>query len=591
MKRLGKYELHEQLGRGGYGTVYHATDTVLEVERAVKVLHPALAADPVFIERFQKEAKTAAKLDHPNIVRVYDLDEVGGRFFLVMEYMPGGSLKDQISREGHLSLEDALRITEQIASALQYANARDLVHRDIKPGNILFDQDSIAKLSDFGFSKALSGSSSATLSLTGGVIGTPAYMAPEIWKRGESVSPTTDVYSLACVFYEMITGEVLFEAESPPEVMTLHVLEGPQFPESLPDSVPEGIQALLEKALAQEPGDRYQIAGDFIEALIKLGESQESLNHQVDDNVSAMIVEEPGSQKIIAWRTLIITILSAVIVGLIVLGIIWFFNNDGPKPPTTALVAQVSHTVTPEPDLANGYVKVIENLNQINYQVGNQSPSKATSGDQIPAGEDVRLWTISGNAKLGLSDGSVIVVDQNTTIWLSSITSDTNPNVKTRVTIERGNVLVLRGPVRMETKSDEFRAWSVGAVMGVRHQPAEGIFRVECFGPTGSCDVQGSSGIYELNSGQSIGFEGDSSSNTEPADYESWTGLGGPDIPQPSPTPTATLTSTPTPTLTSTPTPTLLAKTEKPEKDRDEPAVKEKPPKPEPDDPGQPPYP
>ena len=135
----------------------------------------------------------------------------------------------------------------------------------------------------------------------------------------------------------------------------------------------------------------------------------------------------------------------------------------------------------------------------------------------------------------------------------------------------------------METKSGEFRAWSVGAVMGVRHQPAEGIFRVECFGPTESCDVQGSSGIYELNSGQSIGFEGDSSSNTEPADYESWTGLGGPDIPQPSPTPTATLTSTPTPTL--------LAKTEKPEKDREEPDVNEKPPKPEPDDPEQPPYP
>jgi len=260
-------------------------------------------------------------------------------------------------------------------------------------------------------------------------------------------------------------------------------------------------------------------------------------------------------------------------------------SATGTSTPTTLRTGIASESEYT--NLGNkGYVKVIENLNQINYQVGNQSPSKATSGDQIPTGDDVRLWTISGNAKLGFSDGSVIVVDQNTTIWLSSITSDTNPDVKTRVTIERGNVLVLRGPVRMETRSGEFRAWSDGAVMGARYQPAWGIFRVECFGPTGNCEVQGASGFYELNAGQSMGFEGSSSGNTEPADYESWAGLGGPDMPQPTPTPTMTLTSTPT--STPTPTPNILVKPDKPDKDQDEP--KEKP-KPEPPDPPQPPYP
>ena len=300
MKRLGKYELLEQLGRGGYGTVYRALDTVLEVERAVKVLHPPLAADPHFIERFQKEAKTAAKLDHPNIVRVYDLDEVGGRYFLVMEYMPGGSLKDRISREGHLSLEDALRITEQIASALQYANDQDLVHRDIKPGNILFYQDGIAKLSDFGFSKALSGSSSATLSLTGGVIGTPAYMAPEVWEN-EPVGTFTDEYSLACVFYEAITGEVLFNTESAPAVIMRKHFKPLVLPEQWPEGVPGKISVVFETALAKDPQERFQDGLELIQAvkeLVRLEDVQETIK-QEEAKFRQVLVERNWAQAAI----------------------------------------------------------------------------------------------------------------------------------------------------------------------------------------------------------------------------------------------------------------------------------------------------
>ena len=274
MTNLGKYHLLEQFGRGGYGTVYRALDTVLEIERAVKILHPQLAADPVFIERFRREAKTAARLKHPNIVMVHDLDEDGGRYYLAMEFLPGSSLKDMLKDQGRLPFERALEILGQVAAALDYAHKQGLVHRDVKPSNILFDEDGTAKLSDFGFSKALSDASSASLSASGGMIGTPAYMAPEVWKRGESVSPSTDVYSLACVFYEMVTGEVLFEGESPPEVMTKHVLEGPQYPDEWPEGAPEKIQAVLEKALAQEPGDRYPNAGACVKALAELREPQ-----------------------------------------------------------------------------------------------------------------------------------------------------------------------------------------------------------------------------------------------------------------------------------------------------------------------------
>ena len=139
--KLGKYQLLKKLGRGGYGTVYRALDLVLEVERAVKVLHPALVADPTFIERFRREAKFAAQMKHPHIVPVYDLDEDQGRYFLAMEYLPGRSLKDLLTQEGPLPFTQALEITRQIADALDYIHGRDLVHRDVKPGNILFDEE------------------------------------------------------------------------------------------------------------------------------------------------------------------------------------------------------------------------------------------------------------------------------------------------------------------------------------------------------------------------------------------------------------------------------------------------------------------
>ena len=271
VQKLGKYELIEELGRGGYGTVYLARETVLDVERAVKVLHPALIADPEFIERFRREAKFAARIEHPHIVPVYELDEAEGSYFLVMKYMPGGTLKEYIANEGKLYFEHALEITRQIAEALDFAHSRpeQLIHRDVKPGNILFEADGNARLSDFGFAKALSGTRSASLSASGGMIGTPPYMAPEIW-RGKEVTPATDVYSLACMLFEMITGEVLFDGESPPEIMTRHVLDGPQLPERWAQGVPPGMDAVLREALARDIKERISNPGKFYHVLSKL---------------------------------------------------------------------------------------------------------------------------------------------------------------------------------------------------------------------------------------------------------------------------------------------------------------------------------
>ncbi len=266
MSTLGKYTLYESLGRGGYGTVYRAQEPVLQVVRAIKVLHQELLADPQFIERFRLEARTAARLEHPHIVPVYELSQDQGRYFLAMKYMPGGSLKELLEKDGRLAFTRALEITRQVASALEYAHKQGVVHRDVKPANILFDEDRSIRLSDFGFSRAMQASSSGSISASGGVIGTPQYIAPEIW-RGKPATPAADVYSLACVFIEMLTGQVLFNGDSPAEIMTRHILDGPQFPQAWPEGTPAHIEAVLAKALTSRPQERYAGPGEFMAAL------------------------------------------------------------------------------------------------------------------------------------------------------------------------------------------------------------------------------------------------------------------------------------------------------------------------------------
>ncbi|MBL7164678.1 MAG: serine/threonine protein kinase [Anaerolineales bacterium] len=264
--KLGKYLLHEELGRGGYGVVYRAMDTLLNVERAVKVLHPALVTDPDFIERFKREAQIAAKLEHPHIVPVYDLGDDQGRLFLAMKYMPGKSLKDALTLKGSLPFALALRITRQIASALNYAHEQGSVHRDIKPGNIIFDRAGNAYLNDLGFAKMFTEAQSTSLTASGGIVGTPAYIAPEIW-QGREVYPVTDLYSLACVFYEMVTGKVLFAGDSPVEIMAKHMQNRAELMELRSPEISDGLRAVLNKALARQPFERFRRIDDFIKAL------------------------------------------------------------------------------------------------------------------------------------------------------------------------------------------------------------------------------------------------------------------------------------------------------------------------------------
>ena len=258
LMKLGKYEILEELGRGGFGVVYKARDTVLDRIVAVKVLHPNLVNDLSFVSRFRNEAQLAAQLDHSNIVSVYDFGEYQGLYYIAMAYMPGGSLKDLLQKKGSLPEEEALTILRKVSDGLSYAHKKGIIHRDLKPGNILFDEEGQARISDLGFAKALHTDSSVSLSMSGGLVGTPAYMAPEVW-RGEPATLQTDIYSLGCILYEMLTGEVLFEGKTPAEVMTKHLIDGPIFNAQLSGSV----RQLIAKALATAPANRHGSIEEF----------------------------------------------------------------------------------------------------------------------------------------------------------------------------------------------------------------------------------------------------------------------------------------------------------------------------------------
>jgi len=262
MTQLGKYILHEEIGRGGFGIVYRATDTSLGRDVALKVLHPQLTIDPDFLEKFQNEARLVAALDSRDIVTVYELGEVDARTFIAMRLLPGGSLSERLKEGKPLPFDKACDIIRQVCAGLHQAHQKGLVHRDIKPGNILFDEKGNAVIGDFGLARAIQRLSD---SIRGsfGAVGTPAYRAPELWEGMPPADETTDIYSLGCVFAEMLSGQVLFDGETNNVIINKHLNHAP----SIPDGLPKEIVSVIKKALAKTQRDRYESTMTFSAAI------------------------------------------------------------------------------------------------------------------------------------------------------------------------------------------------------------------------------------------------------------------------------------------------------------------------------------
>jgi len=253
------YTLISELGKGGMATVYLAVQQNFGRKVALKIMSPALNADPTFSERFLREARIVAGLSHPNIVQVYDVGEFDNYHYIAMEYHPGGDLQERIAKG--LSVEDSVRIIEQIALALDYAHSKGYIHRDVKPDNVLFREDGSAVLTDFGIAKPTS-KNTRQMTQVGKVIGTPKYMSPE-QARGQELDARSDLYALGVMFYEMLVGEVPFDGEDPIAIGIKHIKDPvPTLPAEL-----AAFQEALETILAKSVEDRYQRGRDFVEAI------------------------------------------------------------------------------------------------------------------------------------------------------------------------------------------------------------------------------------------------------------------------------------------------------------------------------------
>jgi eukaryotic-like serine/threonine-protein kinase len=262
----GRYRLGSLLGVGGMARVYVASDRVLERQVAVKVLSPPYAQDPVFVERFRREARAAARLSHPNIVAVFDSGADAAQPYLVMEYVAGQSLAQLLASQGRLAPRRSVELAVQVCAALAAAHAQGLVHRDVKPANVLVDPDGQVKVADFGIVKA---SAATTLTGTGTVLGTAAYLSPE-QAQGGPVDARSDLYGLGCVLYELLCGTPPFGsgADSPPvAVATRHVSEPPEPPSARNPRVDLALDQVVLTALAKDPAQRYQSAVDMQDAL------------------------------------------------------------------------------------------------------------------------------------------------------------------------------------------------------------------------------------------------------------------------------------------------------------------------------------
>ena len=265
-EKIGRYEILAELGRGGMATVYQAHDPRFKRHVAIKVLPASFTGEPTFKARFEREAQTIAALEFPGIVPVYDFGEENEQPYLVMRYMQGGSLYAKL-REGALSLNESSQMITRLAGALDYMHARGIVHRDLKPANILFDQFANAYLSDFGIARL----QEASVALTGdGMIGTPAYMSPEQARGDTDIDGRSDIYSLAAIIFEMLTGRQPYRATTPMGIAMKHVLEPvPRILEVRSD-LPTLCESLILRGMAKEREERYQTASEMAADLTKI---------------------------------------------------------------------------------------------------------------------------------------------------------------------------------------------------------------------------------------------------------------------------------------------------------------------------------
>lgn len=418
----GRYELHRRVGRGGMAEVYLARDRLLDRLVAIKILFPEFATDPSFVARFRREAQAAANLNHPNIVGVYDWGKERGTYYIVMEYVDGRTVSDILRADGPIEPKRAAGIAADVAAALGFAHRKGVVHRDVKPGNVLITKTGEVKVADFGIARAMTSSAEDDLTQTGSVMGTATYFSPE-QAQGKPVDARSDLYSLGVVLYEMAAGKPPFTADSPVAIAYKHVQEPiPPLAERAP-GVPRDYVAITERALAKDPDDRYADGAAMRADLLRFRDGRPiaaftpvptGADRPITAEVPVAVVpppavadEEPAAHEPVrrtGWFFVIIALLMVVLAGLLFA----FGKQLGIFDEQTKMV-----TVPKVVDLQVDEAK--RQLEQLGFKVtttdkesdradGTVLDQNPQAGTELKEGETVVLTVSAGVGKADLPD-------------------------------------------------------------------------------------------------------------------------------------------------------------------------------------------
>jgi serine/threonine protein kinase len=463
-EQIGRYKIKSELGRGGFATVYLAFDPLFARDVAIKFLPPELIhADPQFRVRFEREAKIIAQLEHPAIVPVYDVGEENYQPYFVMRYMGGGSLSEKIKSKT-FTIEEAVKLLEQIASGLDEAHTKGIVHRDLKPANILYTSSGMPLISDFGIAKFSQGESG---NVTGSsIIGTPAYMAPE-QASGDTVDGRTDIYALGVILYEMVTGKQPYQADTPLGLAIKHVTEPvPRILEANP-ALPVWMEKVISTAMAKDPDDRFSTAVELVETIKAFlrGESpaerksNNTLKVSPYNKTTIGKKQAPQTQATVAVkkRSIILPlVLGMFVLGALVLGGGYFFLNGSIFPlsneaatSTNALPAQ---TLTP---IVIEITATSENLEVTETNAPTEPASNLPivgGADKVAfiKGNDIWVMNIDGSELISVTNDGVEkfnlqwLPDGNTILYMSG------------KTVKTVNIETLREDIVMSYQSAEF---------------------------------------------------------------------------------------------------------------------------------------
>jgi serine/threonine-protein kinase len=423
----GRYEVEEELGRGGMAKVYRGTDTVLGRPVAVKILAPQFTDDPSFVNRFRREAQAAARLNHPNLVSVYDTGSDDGVHFIVMEYVEGRTLADYLAGGGRIMPQRAIEIAEAVSQALTAAHAQGVIHRDIKPGNIMITPSGDVKVADFGIARVIAGAE--TIAQTAAVLGTAAYLSPE-QAQGQPVDQRSDLYSLGCVLYEMVAGRPPFTGDSPVAVASKQVLEQPVPPSKLNPDVSAQLDAVIMRTLAKNPANRYGSAEEFRQDLerARRGESVEAtpllpesaatqvLSRPGGRDTMVLPLQEPDQNRTWVWLVVLV-VLAALGIVLFLVAKNLFTSNEPPArqqvvvPKVVGLQLADARTALEAkgftvPD--NGITRIADATKDPGLVVAQDPPE----GQQVDKGAAVHLTVVKAPSDVAIPSVQGLAADQ-----------------------------------------------------------------------------------------------------------------------------------------------------------------------------------